>query len=134
MKIDEARLEAAQAAGAQMTAAIKALDAPTILKLLNDGPRTEFAIGSNYRIAVIAAPIAQREPETPEPTDTMGEALTKLTGVDSAEVSRDASLIEIRGTYRGRATTPGLPHVFRMPNGETALLADMDLVAWELLT
>lgn len=136
MTPDPARLAVAERLGPKLREAMRRLDAQGIVDVLTDPSveRVEFAVGKNYRLAIMGAPPVRVDVEIPEPTDSVTDAITKLTGFDHNATAAEAAVLTIRATYRGRMTTPGLPHAFRMPNGQMAMLADMDVLAWELLT
>ena len=137
MNVDPERLAKAVEHAAAMRAAIAKLDSRAMQKLLLDPniERVHFEPGKRYRVAMLGSPpIDRRDPEPPRPTDTIRQGVDRMTGFDALATSEASGQIEISGTYRGRTMTVGNPHVFRLPNGEDALLGDMDVLAWELLT
>lgn len=133
MNIDPAKVEIVRERGERMKRAIVELDAPAIAKLLLDPEveRVEFEVGRQYRLAVLGAPPVDHERSVPEPDDAVSTALKKLTGFDHEATVRDAGVVELRATYRGRLPSVGFPHSFRMLDGRMAMFADMDLIAWE---
>lgn len=136
MNIDPVKLERAQRLGARMREAVRKMDVPAIVKTGTD-PEIEivdFIIGKNYRLATIGSVPVQVEKSIPEASDTVPVAIGKLTGMDAAATMDGAGLLEFRATYAGRLPqSPMFPHVFRMMNGRHAVVADMDIVAWEIL-
>lgn len=109
-----------------MTEAIRALDVAEIRRIVDGVPKLSFTIGGYYAIVTLGAPIL---PPVDDPK-TIEQRFGQLAGMDFAGTAEAAGVVTIRGTYRGRADSSLRPHVFRMPNGETAVLSDMDILAW----
>lgn len=106
-------------------------DVKLMIEAMLDGvTRVEFVVGRNYRILtfgsrrIAPAPIG----DDSKPVDV----IEFLSGMAGRQMMESGFVQEIEGVYRGRLPQrPVLPHVFRAPNGLDAVLADMDLLAWE---
>lgn len=124
---DPIRLVRAQSMQAEMQDALAKQDAKRLLRLFAEIPRLTFEVGATYRLLVYGAP-----PELPrEKPETIVEALGKLVGLDFDLTIAAAALAEIVGTYAGCAGPEVYaPHIFRLSSGMTAVLGDVDLIAW----
>jgi hypothetical protein len=133
MIVDEQRRVAVHAWGHRMQTAIAGMDAPAILKLLSEQALVEFTVGRRYRLVCLGGPVVGSA-GLPAPDDSIVKGVGKLIGMDVVETMAGAGEVEFGATYRGRSRDPGNPHLFLMDNGQSAFLADMDIIASELRT
>lgn len=125
---DPERLAYAEANREPMAEAIRKLDLPAIRRITDGAPRLRFTVGGYYSLCVFGAPPA---PARQGEVERVDQAIGKLIGADPIDTIEQSGVVTLRGTYKGRRTDMVMkPHVFRAPNGQDIVLADMDVLAW----
>jgi hypothetical protein len=124
---DPARQAYAEQNREPMRDAIRKVDVRRIRAIVDGAPKLKFTIGGHYALCVFGAPPAPARQGDVEHVD---QAIGKLVGMDPVDTLDSMAVLTIRGTYKGRDSTILRPHVFRAANGQSIVLADMDILAW----
>lgn len=124
---DPVRLDYALKQQGPLADAMRRLDVAAMRSIIDGTKQLSFVVGRYYALCVFGAPPA---PPREEPA-TNAQKIGALVGADFVDTVEQAAVVTIRGTYRGRDRgRPFQPHVFRAPNGQSIVLADMDILAW----